>query len=482
MKHPSDQPPCNRRAARSALLLPAFALCSLPSALFAAGLCDNLSQLECKSIASRNVYALLGNSVITQVYGSKPIAQYAIRNLDGNLIGIDFRPSQSSPPNRNDTPGLYGLTDTGKIYTFSSNGSTLVPTLVSSLTLRFDGGFQSLADFNPVVDALRVIGSNDQNYAVVNSGGNLNVTAQQTAITYAAGDPQAGKDPNLTAGAYNNNIAGAATTIFYGLDYATDSLVTIADITNGSSATGGGRLKTLGRLVDTQGRPINILPEAGIDVYTDATLGNAALISSGQTVYFLNLANVNLNLPIGSTQDVVVKQLAGPNTNPLVFQQTPGVFMDIASTPSPVLTIAADLAVARTINLANFVDGQPYTFELKVTNQGPDSHDGINFASGNFPFKDPVVSTSQGTCTVNPPITGLEQLGRSFNCSLGTIGFGNTVTVTARVSRLADAAVGASQIQASFTARAPGPQSITLQPDDPDGTNNTLTTPVFISH
>jgi hypothetical protein len=100
---------------------------------------------------------------------------------------------------------------------------------------------------------LRVIGSNDQNYAVVNSSGNLNVTAQQTAITYAAGDPQAGKDPNLTAGAYNN-IAGAATTIFYALDYATDSVVTIADITNGSSATGGGRLKTLGRLVTTQAR------------------------------------------------------------------------------------------------------------------------------------------------------------------------------------------------------------------------------------
>jgi hypothetical protein len=166
-------------------------------------------------------------------------------------------------------------------------------------------------------------------------------------------------------------------------------------------------------------------------------------------VYFLNLANVNLNLPIGSTQDVVVKQLAGPNTNPLVFQQTPGVFMDIASTPGPVLTIASDLSVARTINLADFVEGQPYTFELKVTNQGLDSHDSISFASGNFPFKDPVVSTSQGTCTVNPPITGLEQLGRSFNCNLGTIGPGNTVTVTARVSRLADAVAGATQVQAS---------------------------------
>ena len=480
MQHPSNQPSGSRRAVRSALLLPALALCGLPGTLFAAGLCDNLSQLECRSIATRNVYALLGNNVITQVYGSKPIAQYAIRNIDGNLIGIDFRPSQSSPTSRSDTPGLYGLTDTGKIYTFSSNGNTLVPTLVSSLTLRFDGGYQSLADFNPVVDALRVIGSNDQNYAVVNSNGNLNATAQQTAITYAAGDPQAGKDPNLTGGAYNNNIAGAATTIFYALDYATDSLVTIADITNGSSATGGGRLKTLGRLVDTNGSPINIAPEAAIDIYTDATLGNAALISSGQTVYFVNLANVNLNLPIGSTQNVVVKKLAAAPQNPVLIQQTPGAFMDLASTPGTVLNVASDLSVARTINLANFVEGTPYTFELKVTNQGPDSHDGISFSSGNFPFKDPVVSTSQGTCTLNTPIQGLEQLGRGFNCNLGTIGFNNTVTVTVRVSRLAEAVAGASQVEASFTARAPGAQLITLSPDDPDGTNNTLNTPVFI--
>jgi hypothetical protein len=486
MQHPSHHPTCSRRLARSALLLPALALalCSLPSALLAAGLCDNLSQLECKSIASRNVYALLSNNVITQVYGSKQIKQYSVTGLDGKLIGIDFRPSQSSTSTYNNPTGLYGLTDTGKLYTLAFNGTTFVPTLVSSLTLRFDGGFQSLTDFNPVVDALRVIGSNDQNYAVVNSNGNLNVTAQQTAITYAAGDPQAGKDPNLTAGAYNNNVAGATTTIFYGLDYATESLVTIADITNGSSATGGGRLKTIGRLVDTQGQPINILPEAGIDVYTDATLGNAALISNGQTVYFVNLANVNANLPIGSTQDVVVKQLANLDSALLTaLGNSPGVFMDIAATPSPVLTVAADLTVSQTINLANLVNGQPYTFELQIINQGPDSQSSVNFNSGFLGFKDPVVSTSQGTCTVSPPQTGLEQLGARFNCNLGAIAFGNTAKVTVRVSRIAGTLIPGAAIPESFSAQGPGGIPL-LQPvsaDDPDLTNNTLQTTVYVA-
>jgi len=483
MKHPSNQHSAARRLPRASLLLPTLALCSLPAAGFAAGLCDNLTQLECKSIAARNVYALLGNNVITQVYGSKQVAQAPVKDIDGNLIGIDFRPSQSSPPDRFSTPGLYGLTDTGKIYTLNIGGNTATATLVSSLTLRFDGGFQALADFNPVVDALRVIGSNDQNYAVVNSNGNLNVTAQQTAITYAAGDPQAGKDPNLTGGAYNNNLAGAATTIFYALDYATDSLVTIADITNGSSATGGGRLKTIGRLVDTQGRPINILPEAGIDVYTDATLGNGALISSGQTLYFVNLANVNINLPVGSTQNVVVKQLAGPNQPAQLIPQTPGVFMDIASTPSPVLALAADLAVKQTPNLAQFINGQRYTFELTVTNQGPDSQDGITFSTGGFPFRDPVVSTTQGTCSLGPTnISDVAQFGRGFSCNIGTLAFGASATVTVSVSRLGDFFIGRDRVEALFIAQGTGPGiSLFLAPNDPDSTNNRLTSTVFIS-
>jgi hypothetical protein len=71
-------------------------------------------------------------------------------------------------------------------------------------------------DFNPVVNALRFIGSNDQNIAVVNAnGGNLNQTVQQTRLQYAAGDASAGVDPNITAGAYTNNFAGAIQTTFF---------------------------------------------------------------------------------------------------------------------------------------------------------------------------------------------------------------------------------------------------------------------------
>jgi hypothetical protein len=200
-------------------------------------------------------------------------------------------------------------------------------------------------------------------------------------------------------------------------------------------------------------------------------------------VYFVNLANVNLNLPIGNTQDVVVKQLAGANTNPLLFLPTPGVFMDIASTPSPVLTVAADLAVSQSINVASFVNGQPYTFELKITNQGPDSQNGISFGSQFIGFRDPVVATSQGTCSVSPPPVGLEQVGASFNCSLGTIAVGNTATVTVRVSRASGTLVPGGRIEQSFVAQGPGglPLFQAVSADDPDTSNNTLRTFVSVA-
>src|SRR5262249_36731378 len=149
-----------------------------------------------------------------------------------------------------------------------------------SISPRFAGGFQSLMDFNPVVNAIRLIGSNDQNLAVVNSnGGNLNATAVQTAMTYPAGDVNAGKDPNISGGAYTNNYVGATSTISSGFDYDLDTFVTIAPATpGGSSATGGGQLQTIGPLVNPKGVPINVSPTADFDIYTaPATKANTII-------------------------------------------------------------------------------------------------------------------------------------------------------------------------------------------------------------
>lgn len=235
-----------------------------------------------------------------------------VGGLDGALIGIDFRPSDGQ---------LYGLTDAGTVYLINLYNLGLrviaVPTIVGQLSPRFAGGFQSLFDFNPVADAIRLIGSNDQNFAVL-----LNIqavtTVVQTKIAYAAGDVNAGVDPNITGGAYTNNLNGAATTIFYALDYDLDTLVTAPVGGNGSSATGAGQLQTIGAV------NLNLSPTADIDIYTDSQGRNFLIGLSGRQLFTIDLNQIGPSLTLGTTQPITAQSVNLPD----------GGFVDIAATPS----------------------------------------------------------------------------------------------------------------------------------------------------
>jgi hypothetical protein len=257
------------------------------------------------------LYALAPGSTTYQSLGR-------IAGIGGNdIIGLDFRPADKR---------LYALSDGGRLYTINFGVSPPTATLVSSLTPRFPSGFQSLMDFNPVVDAIRFIGSDTLNYAVVKNASNiLATTAVQTSLTYAAGDVNAGKTPKVSAGAYTNNVAGATTTIFYAIDYDQDTLVTIADKNNGSSNTGGGRLQTIGPLVDSAGNRITTNSVSGMDILT--VNGVNFLIGVSRDITFqIPLNQINPNLPLGTTQNVAVQGFLFP-TSPTARSS----FIDIAA-------------------------------------------------------------------------------------------------------------------------------------------------------
>jgi hypothetical protein len=164
-------------------------------------------------------------------------------------------------------------------------------------------------DFNPVVDAIRLIGSDNSNYAVVkDANGILNTTAVQTALTYPAPDVNAGKDPNVSCGAYNNNVAGATVTIFYAMDYALNTFVTIPPATaGGSSATGGGQLQTIGNLVTPTGGRVNISATGDADIFTNGNGVNFFVGISGNKLFSIDLNQINPGLVRGQTQNVVVR-------------------------------------------------------------------------------------------------------------------------------------------------------------------------------
>ncbi|HKX31022.1 MAG TPA: DUF4394 domain-containing protein [Blastocatellia bacterium] len=227
----------------------------------------------------------------------------SITGLNGQeqMTNIDFRPSNNL---------LYGITDRGGLYVFNNlNGGSTVATLVSRPFTNvppFNEGVQSLLDFNPVVDAIRLQGSGDTNYAITSNGGVLNNGVVQTTLAYAQGDPNQGVNPTIVGGTYTNNFPGAATTIFFAIDAGTNNLVTIATKTNGSSATGGGQLQTVGRINDNNrgDHVIDLRTTDDLDCFTDQNGNNTAVLIAANRICSIALAQYNVNTPVGQTQTI----------------------------------------------------------------------------------------------------------------------------------------------------------------------------------
>jgi hypothetical protein len=272
-------------------------------------------------VPNKNIYALNTNNVLMLMSAGTTTFTRLVRLDDGNsnFIGIDFRPADKR---------LYALTDTGILYTVGLDSTNLgALTKVSAMSPRFNAGYQSLMDFNPVIDAIRYIGSDNSNYAVVkDANGILNTTAVQTSLTYPAPDVNAGQDPNVACGTYTNNVAGATVTLFYGIDYGFDTLVFIPPATaGGSSATGGGQLQTIGNLVTPTGARVNISPTADMDCFTNANGVNFIVGISGGTLFSIDLNQINPTLQRGQTQNVVVRGIK--------IATDGGQFIDLAVQP-----------------------------------------------------------------------------------------------------------------------------------------------------
>ena len=286
-----------------ALLLALVALAPAQQALFG-GRVPQAGQSGAALPQGVTLFALDNDNTIWRKGPNQPDFRPFVRvgrlfTQEEQLIGIDVRPADGL---------LYALSDASTIYTIDVTGEGKGNVVrISALGVKFAGGVQSLMDFNPVLNALRLIGSNDQNLAVVNGNGNLQTTAPQTRITYDPADVNAGADPNLVGGSYTNNLNGATVTIFYGVDASTGSLVTIDPATpGGSSATGGGKLHTIGRLQTFDSNPLNVTSTADLDIYTDANGVNTLIGITGRTLFTIPVAQIP-QPQLGTTAPVTVR-------------------------------------------------------------------------------------------------------------------------------------------------------------------------------
>ncbi|MBV8837515.1 MAG: DUF4394 domain-containing protein [Alphaproteobacteria bacterium] len=108
-----------------------------------------------------------------------------------NIVGIDVRPADGA---------LYAVSQDGGIYTVDAK--TGAATMKSKLSETLKSGVTVTVDFNPVADRMRIITSEGVNLRVNVDDGKAVVDG---ALKYKDGDAQAGKTPNVIAGAYTNS-------------------------------------------------------------------------------------------------------------------------------------------------------------------------------------------------------------------------------------------------------------------------------------
>jgi hypothetical protein len=208
--------------------------------------------------------AVAGACVVGGIEVARAVPIYAV-NTDNNLLSFDSATPQTPTSGvfisglqpgesvqaidfRPATGQLYALGSTSRLYTLNTvtGAATPVGGVFSTPLSGTAFGF----DFNPVVDRIRVVSDTDQNFRLDPTTGAL--IGPDTNLAYAAGDPNAGANPNVVGVAYDRNFASSTTTTLYGID------------------TNGATFDRLVRIGSPDGTPLS--PNSG-QVFTVGSLG-----------------------------------------------------------------------------------------------------------------------------------------------------------------------------------------------------------------
>jgi hypothetical protein len=199
-----------------------------------------------------------------------------ITGTNSSIEALDFRPLNNT---------LYGLGTDRVVYTI--NTMTGVATAASA-ALGIEGSVFGF-DFNPTIDRVRIVSNTNNNYVYNPNDGSLTGAPTTTTLGYAAGDPNAGRDPGVSAAAYTSSSFGApgASTQLYVIDTDLDVLA--------KQNNNGGVLTTVGGL----GRDLG--SRTSFDI-----AGNEAFAFNGRSLF-----SVNLNTGALSTLGNTPRQLFG---------------------------------------------------------------------------------------------------------------------------------------------------------------------------
>ena len=216
----------------------------------------------------------------SQVLSRRPVTGLAAGDA---LVGMDFRVARGV---------LYALSRAGRLYTLATDSGALSLVGDAGPVLK---GESFGVDFNPTVDRIRVVSHTGQNLrlhpdtaALVDGDPVQPGLHPDVDLHYAAGDPRAGRPPEVVAAGYTYHRRDATLTTNYAIDRAAGTLVRQGSLAEASPVQSPnlGELHTVGPL------GLGPLVDASFDI---ADLSGLALlaarpVSQGQTsLYTVNL-------------------------------------------------------------------------------------------------------------------------------------------------------------------------------------------------
>lgn len=216
------------------------------------------------------VWAITADHQLIRFNGGQPQRVLERKPVTGlvageRLVGMDYRVARGV---------LYAVSDAGRVYTLNTGSGALQS--LSKGTVALSGQAWGM-DFNPVADRIRLVSNTGQNLRLHPDTGELvDFDPMQPGVqpdpdlSYAPGDVQAGRAPQLVAAAYTYNKQDDKLTTNYAIDRAQGMLVTqgsregVQPVVSPNS----GRLFTVGPL------GLGPLLDAAFDI---ADVDNAAL-------------------------------------------------------------------------------------------------------------------------------------------------------------------------------------------------------------
>lgn len=199
---------------------------------------------------------LIGATVpITGLDASETLQGIDFRPADGQLMGVAYNSATGRI-------NIYAINQATGAVQFANFNSNSVPTGIGRLVI----------DFNPVANALRIVGSNGGNFRIPAGGSGVLVT--DTPLNPGS--------PVVTGIAYDRSFAGATQTTLFDIDSAGNTLTTQGGV-NGTPSPNLGTLNVVGNLTGIAGSAVT-----GFDI---SGVSGVGYLSNASGLFTLNLGS-----------------------------------------------------------------------------------------------------------------------------------------------------------------------------------------------